>query len=800
MNKRRGIPARAWNDVEMRTPDSPSEYSSSSCDTGGAGDPNAPILVRESASIFIDVLGEPPSPPERASDDMMTPQTEEDYEEEDDRESRGKKGLTHEEMARYGDTESEATQSESEREQEIHKRERKLRMNWHSHPVLKRANALLEEKGVDVSAIAYARLMGAGKGAVDYLVTLPSVRIGRVGYGAHCELKSETKSVSRNHAKLYWHYTLHRWEISCTSKNGMIVDGVPVVPGAGPMPVRSRSLIEIGDVAFFFLSATESVFRVNDIDLLQRRILFCRSAAQYSDEEGFGYPVVDYSNMRVGPSSRGRGRRASGGGRGRMASTKSDRGMGKKKGKKGKKPGPAKKGKPATPQSDFSDSEADEEEPAIPDLLQASKYNPAEFPPLKKRRILNFEEGESATGRKRRKKGRGYDGIASSEELEDGGTNDDWSKKERTDFGRALFALGLDPMYGDDGKLRGFEWIRFRRIAELPRKTDTMITEYYRRFMTDVHKLLDDEEREKREKGPRTKHKKGCECQACEGAARARREKWGEDRLSEGDDEGKTGGKTSDKLVGLVTAQKLRVRLGIHEAALRIESQPAKAVMERLSRVRGSADGVKGFPAWWVSGYHDYVLMEGVGVHGVGQWNDIWEDDALEPFREMREQQGGYMVWPSNQAVMKRVRDLASMINSELKKAAKKEREMKRFAKRKARRYARQARERRHEYDGYAAVDGGESTVEESEDRPASQVETEEDDEMDGGHGDEEVMEEEEEDEIVEEEIVEEIEEEEEELELRRPIAQHADETTDEEDEEGSELVDGQFETASESE
>lgn len=672
-------------------------------------------------------------------------------------ENRGKKGLTHEEMAmaRYNvGAEDESTQSDSEEELEEPPRSTREqaaesptnRRDAHIEPVVAKAADLLEDKGLETNAIGYAKLQGAGKGAVDFLVRFQSVTIGRTGFGNDCELKSDAKLVSRQHARLFWDEKIDRWCLTCLSKNGLMVDGTPVASSAPPMPLKSKSLIEIGDVAFFFLLATGTLLRVDDIALLEKKIIQARSMhEEYSEEDEYSdeylfdrhgpYRISNGAKVRIKKKSRpetGSDRAASRNHRPSQGSAK-----------KGKVKQSEKKETPVE-ESDYTTSESESEEEEIPDILDDTKYKPMliPLPSINGKRKNSSERSE---GRKRRKKSRSSHAESSGDEYHTA-SNAGWNKKEKSDFARALFAVGVDPIYDDNGQLTHFSWDRFRQIAGLVNRTDYELEEHYRHFMNDVHTLLDEEEREKRAKGPRTKHKKGCECAVCLNAAKSREKRRAlneENAETEEEREPKSTARPHDKLVGLVTAQKLRVRMGIHEAALQVErdTMQANTVFQKINANRQTTE-LKDFPEWWIVGYHDKTLMQGVHKHGVGNWENIWYDDSLSRFLRVKEKDGDHASWPSNQAVMKRVRDLSSMIVSEWKRCAKKERDMRKFAKKKERRMMkRRERERQRErqrperkYEHRPSPPQREadvSTAEESgseEEGPAAEIETEEED------------------------------------------------------------------------
>lgn len=557
------------------------------------------------------------------------------------------------------------------------------------HPVVRRASEVCSAANVDPYAISYARLLSTGKAAVDFYVRTHSITIGRAGFNADCQLKSESQTVSRMHAKLYWESSYKQWMLTCLSaKNGMVVNGAPVVPSGIPVPLRSQALIEIGDVSFSFLAPKGDSFCVNDLQFLQQQISEARIAEtrreqtnNVEDDEYVEGPVETEPSSRVRSKHDQHGTQKL-----RPADNKMMKAMSKKSPKV-----PAQPVEHETTSEEVSDSE--DEKLVVPDILDLPKYNlpvvnlePVE--PGRKRK-----GNERVGSRKRRKRERNYEEDES--ELDSASHVDDWNKKEKTDFMRALFAVGVDTTTNDYGDVE-FNWTRFRRIAYFPKKSDEMLEEHFRRVMTDARALLEEEEKEKKLKGARNTHRPDCECSVCENVRKSGKRRREDERGR--DDDARMKGK--GRLMGLVTAQKLRVRLGMLEALLSLSTSMAEDVFRKLQKNQPRS-AVKDLPDWWKPGIHDRDLMQGCRLHGIGQWSDIWQDDSLLYFgMELNRHDSNdfEMKWPTNQAAMKRVRELASLIQSEMRKVAKRsaqvEKDRRRDARRKAKKMARkQARQ-----------------------------------------------------------------------------------------------------------
>lgn len=596
--------------------------------------------------------------------------------------------------------------------------ERRRSLWEHYPPVVSEVAQMLETRGVQPSQLAYASLTSAGKGVVNYLVRKQSVVIGRLESMVDCCIKSEARSVSRRHAKLFWNHRREEWVIECISeKSCVVVNGIPLVLGSGPIPVKSRDLIELGDVAFFFLAATSPVFLINDIPKLEKTIQNIRLqeeragaeedrrrnaarlfgtvrneqstyAAKRSRHKGVAldrkrkaedispHQRMDVERSRKSQLSKKRAKLNLSYSHGRGLDG-DERDMRKRRAEypsaRNNRRERNHRAESAWGTDDGGETEEETEKPSGEVSREGNRDDrTADFDPdlplrdpfISNQNIRAKQSGGEADG----EDGDDFDSAKHREE---------WNKKERSDFCRALFAVGVDPIFAADGSTETYDWTRFRKIAELPKKSDLMLEDYYIQMMGDVRSLLEEEEREKRTKGPRTKHKPGCDCVVCENTRKSRRKKReqregsnveGGSDLDE-DVDVKSTAKTSDKLVGLVTAQKLRVRLSIHEAARNVKSSAGESVFEKLEQQKDLR--IRDFPLWWRCGYHDRALMRGTFIHGVGQWTDIWNDPRLKPFRKAKERNGSSIEWPSNQAAMKRVREISSSINAELRRKAK---------------------------------------------------------------------------------------------------------------------------------
>lgn len=366
------------------------------------------------------------------------------------------------------------------------------------------------------------------------------------------------------------------WMIHCLSKkNGVLVDGVPIAHGMPPLPLQSRQLIELGEAALYFLEPRPPLIYTHNIEKTEKDIQRKRKAkedAEIAARRAKARRKVVKKPVSRTPASRSRGgpttTAATAAARRRRAPAKAAGAGGGERGGAGSRGGPKASGK--------------------------SRGKASAKPVVKK--------------------------------VKEAPPKDAWTKREKSEFLRAIFASGVKK---DENEV--FDWKQFRANAGgLPNKEDINLKEYYDRLMKDVELLVDTANRSKKESGRsrRTKHKESCECVICEHSRKkAARIAAGtprpddlkpppppppppsEDKTAEGGAESKDGGgeggETGDgdksqaatataadaardeavknALVGLVTAQKLRVRLGLIEAANAVDTAAGIAALARLT-------------------------------------------------------------------------------------------------------------------------------------------------------------------------------------------------------------------------
>ncbi|KAG7674515.1 hypothetical protein Ndes2526B_g05250 [Nannochloris sp. 'desiccata'] len=99
--------------------------------------------------------------------------------------------------------------------------------------------------------VAFAHLVGNG---IDYLVKKYEITLGRKAKNYTPDvIMGETMSVSRQHAKIIFNFDTNQFELIVLGRNGVMVDGSLYEPEYGPVPLRSKALLQIGDTSFYFL-------------------------------------------------------------------------------------------------------------------------------------------------------------------------------------------------------------------------------------------------------------------------------------------------------------------------------------------------------------------------------------------------------------------------------------------------------------------------------------------------------------------------------------------------------------------
>ncbi len=496
----------------------------------------------------------------------------------------------------------------------------------HKLAEIRKADKIFGRNSTITGTMGYARLSSAGKSTVDLTIRKLVNIIGRAGFDADCQIRSDTRLVSRRHACLFWDEEADQWAIECLShKNGMLVDGTPLVAGAPPLHLRSKNLIEMGDTAFFFLEAASPTFRTSDVIRTEALVLDLRASRKKKRLAPSGSTSSFHqsrkrsrvASVRAPPTKRsalkGKKHRSaaadietddSSNGEDDQTAERQEEEEEEEEEQVGRRRASATTSPIASKQSRKSSTGNLPSTMTAEDDVSPAKGGdyPAPRSSSGKRKLsLKKTGGPSTPASKKRRTSVAESPSRSVDMGAVSGTpqkyREEWNKKEKTDFGRALFAIGVDPIRDEHGNVT-YDWTRFRGIAELAKKSDAMLLDYYQRMMHDVETLLEEEEREKRTKGPRTKHKPKCDCVVCENTRKSRRKKREENSTganapdgngaagsADEDDEAavKSTGRTEDRLVGLVTAQKLRVRMSIHEAARQVDSEAGAAVIQKLT-------------------------------------------------------------------------------------------------------------------------------------------------------------------------------------------------------------------------
>lgn len=67
-------------------------------------------------------------------------------------------------------------------------------------------------------------------------------------------------NISRRHARIFYDFHLHRFQLEVLGKNGCLVEGVHHLPGSPYIKLDSQDLLQMGDTKFYFLLPSRSVY------------------------------------------------------------------------------------------------------------------------------------------------------------------------------------------------------------------------------------------------------------------------------------------------------------------------------------------------------------------------------------------------------------------------------------------------------------------------------------------------------------------------------------------------------------
>lgn len=115
---------------------------------------------------------------------------------------------------------------------------------------------------------AYAKLQGP---AWSFYLQSLSVSLGRTiaGYGEHNDDEDgdavvdlgigPSSDIARRHMCIEFNQATRRWELSCFGPSGVSIDGQHYAAFSSPIPLESKSYIQVADSSFYFLLPVEAV-------------------------------------------------------------------------------------------------------------------------------------------------------------------------------------------------------------------------------------------------------------------------------------------------------------------------------------------------------------------------------------------------------------------------------------------------------------------------------------------------------------------------------------------------------------
>jgi pSer/pThr/pTyr-binding forkhead associated (FHA) protein len=108
------------------------------------------------------------------------------------------------------------------------------------------------EEDARVSKVGFAKIIGKD---LDYVVNKYDIVLGRQNKNRSVDVSlGDVKSVSRQHARIFYDFEKKAFFLMVLGKNGVMVDSIPYGPQSEPIRLRSQSRIQVGsDVSLHFL-------------------------------------------------------------------------------------------------------------------------------------------------------------------------------------------------------------------------------------------------------------------------------------------------------------------------------------------------------------------------------------------------------------------------------------------------------------------------------------------------------------------------------------------------------------------
>ncbi|KAF3334362.1 FHA domain-containing protein FHA2 [Carex littledalei] len=122
---------------------------------------------------------------------------------------------------------------------------------------------MVKIRGGAQETVGFAKLQGED---FEYYMQTYSIVIGRSSKKLGGEVDVDLSgigggmNISRRHARIFYDFSRRRFALEVLGKNGCYVEGVLHVPGSQPVKLDSKDLLQIGDLQFYFLLPTRSIF------------------------------------------------------------------------------------------------------------------------------------------------------------------------------------------------------------------------------------------------------------------------------------------------------------------------------------------------------------------------------------------------------------------------------------------------------------------------------------------------------------------------------------------------------------
>eukprot|EP00184_Porphyridium_aerugineum_P006091 CAMPEP_0184696522 /NCGR_PEP_ID=MMETSP0313-20130426/3775_1 /TAXON_ID=2792 /ORGANISM="Porphyridium aerugineum, Strain SAG 1380-2" /LENGTH=600 /DNA_ID=CAMNT_0027155153 /DNA_START=73 /DNA_END=1875 /DNA_ORIENTATION=+ len=371
-------------------------------------------------------------------------------------------------------------------------------------------------------------------------------------------IPTRDKQMSGFHALVFYDTKALCWmALSMSDKNPTYVDGVGIWKSMKPVPLRSVSILQLGETVIYWTQPKEPYIYTDNLAEYERKALAQK----------------DRKKLMSGGSAS------------------------------------------ATPVSELDDDHRDDDydDDAALGAKRSRRQNADDDTED------NNEAGPSASrsrSRSRPKKKRAPPPVV---------VDPNWTQREKADFLRFLFTFGPPVVDQEDGS-GTLDWSMFRNHANFAKKSDEHMDIYFDDYFSECLQVM------RTGKSKRDIHDDSCDCPFC---SIVRKRKQALEKTNPMTPEIEKRIKSFDEpkphlAIGMITAQKLRVRFDIIEAAKQVDTEKGKRAMTRLSVQCDSDPMMIEMPDWWVPGEHDRLLLLGVVEHGVGRWEEIWNDPGFK--------------------------------------------------------------------------------------------------------------------------------------------------------------------------